>query len=121
MDSTRDDASVDEQSPSTSKPEPGSKSKPESLPKSKPKKPRSESKSSDGGILSLLSDPIGSSSAGEVNTTSQHGSHVYDQHCDICTGKELISPPPPAPVTPLQESSPPRDSPETEPMDTGVR
>ena len=33
-----------------------------------------------GGVLDLL-----------TNTTSQHGKHVFDQHCDICTGK--IPPP----------------------------
>ena len=36
---------------------------------SKPSKPA-------GSILDLLTD-----------TTSQHGSHVYDQHCAICSGK----------------------------------
>ena len=44
----------------------------------------------DGGILDLL-----------TNTTPQHGSHVYDQHCDICTGK--VKPP----------STPPQTSPDS--------
>ena len=44
----------------------------------------------DGGILDLL-----------TNTTPQHGSHIYDQHCDICTGK--VKPP----------STPPQASPDS--------
>lgn len=41
----------------------------------------------DGSILDLL-----------TNSTSLHGSHVYDQYCDICTGKVK------QPSTPLQIS-----------------
>lgn len=75
-------------------------------PSSKPKshsKAQSDSKTSSsggggGGILDLLdSNSTGvSSTSGGSNTTAQHGNHVYDQNCDICTGKGPSSPPPAA-------------------------
>lgn len=118
MESPQDDVSVDEPSSATSKQKSGSKSKLETSSKSKqesgpkPKKSRSDS---GGGILALLGDTAGS---GEADTTAQHGSHVFDQNCDICTGK-VISPPPV--LTPTEESSVPEPSPEAEPMDTGTK
>lgn len=95
------------------------------------KKSNSDSKSKSGGILDLIGDVAGSapSLSGDSNTTSLHGSHVYDQHCDICTGKasssssssSLMTPPPTTSDSPPQGSctpSPPQHSPEPELMDT---
>ena len=46
-----------------------------------------------GGVLDIL-----------TNTTSQHGSHVFDQHCDICTGK--VAPPSPTSTSPHHSTTP---------------
>ena len=46
------------------------------------------SSSKGGGILDLL-----------TNTTSQHAKHVFDQHCDICTGKIKAPPASTEPTT----------------------
>ena len=109
-----------EQSSATSKLEPKlepiSKSEPNSKSKSS-SKTQSDSTSSMGGILDLLDNPNGGSSSAVLNTTSQHGSHVYDQHCDICMGK--TSSPPPSPRQQSSSSDAPSQSPESkpEPMD----
>ena len=70
---------------------------------SKPKL-KSESKtpdSSKGGILALL-----------TNTTSDHGKHLYDHHCDICTGK--MKPPTPSNSPPPSPDSRMHEDMETE-------
>ena len=38
-------------------------------------------------VSSLLTDIL-------TNTTSQHGSHVFDQNCDVCLGKKTNKPSP---------------------------
>ena len=70
----------------------------------KSKKQSSDAKSPDnkgtsgGGILALLQ-----------STTSEHGQHLYDHHCDICTGKmkppTLSTSPPPSPDSRMHEDA----------------
>lgn len=45
-------------------------------------------------------------SPGLPNTTSQHGSHTFDAHCDICQGKLVTTSTVPVKATVVKEATP---------------